>query len=142
MLIFFLLAAAIDKVADRLTGPYNVDSVVEPLNIKISEAIMNFQEVGAEVSQKITQKCGSLGLKRPSRSAGYDNQEDNASMELKFETMKMSSNGKNRKHKKAQEKIDLTLEKLIEDIKIVSSFSRPIRWYLMAAWSSPAVPTV
>ncbi|XP_019767363.2 glypican-6 [Dendroctonus ponderosae] len=114
--------AAIDKVADRLTGPYNVDSVVEPLNIKISEAIMNFQEVGAEVSQKIQQKCGTLGLKRPSRSAGYDSEEDNTSMELKFETMKMGGGGKNRKHKKVQERVEqqqhLTLEKLIEDIKI------------------------
>lgn len=35
--------AAMDKVAERLLGPFNIVMVVEPINIKISEAIMNFQ---------------------------------------------------------------------------------------------------
>ncbi|CAH1133609.1 unnamed protein product [Ceutorhynchus assimilis] len=111
---------AIEKVADRLIGPYNVDSVVEPLNIKISEAIMNFQEIGADVSQKIQAKCGSVGLKRVRRKAGYENPpEENPNMEIRYETMKLNS-GKSKKHKKVQEKVDQTptLDKLIEDIKL------------------------
>lgn len=36
-------AGAMDKVAERLLGSFNIVMVVEPINIKISEAIMNFQ---------------------------------------------------------------------------------------------------
>jgi hypothetical protein len=42
-----------EKVTDRLLGPFNIEMVVEPIDIKISEAIMNFQENGPEVSQKV-----------------------------------------------------------------------------------------
>lgn len=35
----------IEKVAERLLGPFNIVMVVEPINIKISEAIMNFQVI-------------------------------------------------------------------------------------------------
>lgn len=38
--------SAMDKLAERLLGPFNIVMVVEPINIKISEAIMNFQEAG------------------------------------------------------------------------------------------------
>lgn len=42
-----------EKVTDRLLGPFNIEMVVEPIDIKISEAIMNFQENGPEVSQRV-----------------------------------------------------------------------------------------
>jgi hypothetical protein len=42
-----------EKVTDRLLGPFNIEVVVEPIDIKISEAIMNFQENGPEVSQRV-----------------------------------------------------------------------------------------
>lgn len=32
-----------ERVSERLLGPFNIVMVVEPINIKISEAIMNFQ---------------------------------------------------------------------------------------------------
>lgn len=38
--------SAMDKLAERLLGSFNIVMVVEPINIKISEAIMNFQESG------------------------------------------------------------------------------------------------
>lgn len=41
------------KVADRLLGPFNIELVVDPIDIKISDAIMNFQENGYEISQKV-----------------------------------------------------------------------------------------
>lgn len=47
-----------DKVADRLLGPFNIAMVVEPIDIKISEAIMSFQEHNQEISQKIFSGCG------------------------------------------------------------------------------------
>lgn len=34
---------SMEKISDRLLGPFNIVNVVEPINIKISEAIMNFQ---------------------------------------------------------------------------------------------------
>lgn len=34
---------AMDRIIERLLGPFNIVMVVEPINIKISEAIMNFQ---------------------------------------------------------------------------------------------------
>lgn len=37
---------AMDKLAERLLGPFNIVMAIEPINIKISEAIMNFQESG------------------------------------------------------------------------------------------------
>ncbi|KAL1491361.1 hypothetical protein ABEB36_011969 [Hypothenemus hampei] len=115
--------AAIDKVADRLMGPYNVESVVEPLNIKISEAIMTFQDSGTEVSSKIQTKCGTLGLKRPKKDAEYQDEETpgpeevDPDMEIKFDPI-LKKNSK--KHKKGQEKSAAqtpTLDSLIEDIK-------------------------
>lgn len=42
---------SMENVLDRLLGPYNVEAVVEPIHIKISEAIMNFQESGPDLSQ-------------------------------------------------------------------------------------------
>lgn len=35
--------SGMEKLSDRLLGPFNIVMVVEPINIKISEAIMNFQ---------------------------------------------------------------------------------------------------
>lgn len=37
--------AEMEHVSDRLLGPFNIVMVVEPINIKISEAIMNFQVI-------------------------------------------------------------------------------------------------
>lgn len=56
-----------DKVSDRLLGPFNIAVVVEPINVKISEAIMNFQERSQELSQRVFTGCGKpvLGQKPP-----------------------------------------------------------------------------
>ena len=49
----YLFTDALMKVADRLLGPFNIELVVDPIDIKISDAIMNFQENGYEISQKV-----------------------------------------------------------------------------------------
>ncbi|KAJ8951824.1 hypothetical protein NQ318_019798, partial [Aromia moschata] len=111
-------ADAVDKVGDRLLGTYNIESVVTPLNIKISEAVMIFQENGKEVSQKIYAKCGKpTTLSRTRRRADYEEAaRGNADADAKVEPMKM--HGK-KKHKKVTEPVDnlTVLEKLIGDIK-------------------------
>ncbi|KAJ3588503.1 hypothetical protein NHX12_012095 [Muraenolepis orangiensis] len=45
-------------LADRLEGPFNFESVMDPIDVKLSEAIMNMQENSMQVSQKIFQGCG------------------------------------------------------------------------------------
>lgn len=41
-------------VAQRLEGPFNIESVMEPIDVKISEAIMNMQDNSAEVSYRVS----------------------------------------------------------------------------------------
>lgn len=40
-------------VAERLEGPFNIESVMDPIDVKISDAIMNMQENSMQVSQKV-----------------------------------------------------------------------------------------
>lgn len=40
-------------VADRLQGPFNIESVIEPIDIKISDAIMIMQDNSMQVSAKV-----------------------------------------------------------------------------------------
>lgn len=45
-------------VAQRLEGPFNIESVMEPIDVKISEAIMNMQDNSAQVSFRVRQSAG------------------------------------------------------------------------------------
>ncbi|XP_058447046.1 glypican-4 [Malaya genurostris] len=78
--------ATMERVSDRLLGPFNIVMVVEPINIKISEAIMNFQETGQDISNRVFQGCGKPTLGRRRRSTGSD-----SSSELKPLKNKRSS---------------------------------------------------
>uniref|UniRef100_A0A8B9T7B0 Glypican 4 n=1 Tax=Anas platyrhynchos TaxID=8839 RepID=A0A8B9T7B0_ANAPL len=58
-------------VAERLEGPFNIESVMDPIDVKISDAIMNMQENSMQVSQKVFQGCGqpkTLAQGRTARS--------------------------------------------------------------------------
>ncbi|XP_072573715.1 glypican-4 [Paramormyrops kingsleyae] len=46
------------SLAERLEGPFNFESVMDPIDVKISDAIMNMQENSMQVSQKVFQGCG------------------------------------------------------------------------------------
>jgi len=46
-------ADALMLVADRLEGPFNIERVLDPMDVKISEAIMNFQENAEAVTAKV-----------------------------------------------------------------------------------------
>lgn len=63
-------------VAERLEGPFNIESVMDPIDVKISDAIMNMQENSVQVSQKVMKAghwrgraeplpCSSLGHGSP-----------------------------------------------------------------------------
>ncbi|XP_066496105.1 glypican-4 [Tiliqua scincoides] len=58
-------------VAERLEGPFNIESVMDPIDVKISDAIMNMQDNSMQVSQKVFQGCGqpkTLAQGRAARS--------------------------------------------------------------------------
>ncbi|CAM4599289.1 unnamed protein product [Leuciscus chuanchicus] len=40
-------------VTERLEGPFNIESVMEPIDVKISEAIMNMQENSMQISYQV-----------------------------------------------------------------------------------------
>ncbi|KPP76932.1 hypothetical protein Z043_103685 [Scleropages formosus] len=40
------------QVAEKLEGPFSIESVMEPIDVKISEAIMNMQDNSVQVSSK------------------------------------------------------------------------------------------
>ncbi|XP_068428417.1 glypican-6-like isoform X1 [Clinocottus analis] len=57
-------------VAQRLEGPFNIESVMDPIDVKISEAIMNMQDNSAQVSYRVFQGCGQpkpAGMTRSTR---------------------------------------------------------------------------
>ncbi|KAM6980116.1 glypican-6a isoform 2-T2 [Aplochiton taeniatus] len=57
-------------VADRLEGPFNIEAVMEPIDVKISEAIMTMQDNSMQVSAKVFQGCGQpkpAGMGRSAR---------------------------------------------------------------------------
>ncbi|XP_019739831.1 glypican-4 [Hippocampus comes] len=45
-------------LVERLEGPFNFESVMDPIDVKISDAIMNMQENSMQVSQKVFHGCG------------------------------------------------------------------------------------
>ncbi|XP_077153285.1 glypican-6 [Ranitomeya variabilis] len=66
-----LFVDAMLLVADRLEGPFNIESVMDPIDTKISEAITNLRENSVQVSGKVFLGCGqpkSLHSSRTLRS--------------------------------------------------------------------------
>lgn len=53
-------------LSTRLENSFNIESVVDPIDIKISDAIMNFQENGAIVSRTLFEHCGKPKLRKRS----------------------------------------------------------------------------
>ncbi|XP_015240629.1 PREDICTED: glypican-6-like isoform X2 [Cyprinodon variegatus] len=64
-----LFIDAMLAVADRLVGPVNIEAVIEPIDIKISEAIMTMQDNSMQVSAKVFQECGQPKPSSVGRSA-------------------------------------------------------------------------
>ncbi|RXG54796.1 Glypican-4 [Armadillidium vulgare] len=98
---------AMQKLGDRLEGPFNIGHEVPPINLKISNAIMNFQESGLEISNKVFQGCGQPTLGRQTRSTRG---------ELNFERLDFSSRRSNSEDDALRGQ-DEALTKLIREIK-------------------------
>ncbi|KAF2367662.1 Glypican [Trinorchestia longiramus] len=60
---------AMVTVGDRLLNPFNIENVVRPINLQISDAVMNFQVAGANISTMIFRGCGQPSLGRSRREA-------------------------------------------------------------------------
>ncbi|XP_063696624.1 glypican-4 isoform X2 [Culicoides brevitarsis] len=113
--------SAMEKLSERLLGPFNIVMVVEPINIKISEAIMNFQDSGQDITNKIFQECGkpkfqsSINRIRRASKPGYSH----------YDALENNGNKKKRKNKSRQpieknyqkENREPTIDKLIRDIR-------------------------
>lgn len=59
-MVLCVVTDAMLLVADRLQGPFNIEAVIEPVDIKISEAIMAMQENSMQVSAKV--RCQNVIL--------------------------------------------------------------------------------
>lgn len=44
------------QLASRLEGPFNIESVVDPIDVKISDAIMTLQENSPTVKDQVNKK--------------------------------------------------------------------------------------
>ncbi|XP_076858047.1 glypican-6b isoform X2 [Brachyhypopomus gauderio] len=56
-------------LTEKLEGPFNIESVMEPIDVKISEAIMNMQDKSVQLSYQVFQGCGQPKASGTSRSA-------------------------------------------------------------------------
>jgi hypothetical protein len=77
----------------RLETSFNIESVVDPIDIKISEAIMNFQENGIAVSSKLFDQCGKPRIgKRSARdrssASGRRGSSSSSSSSLPIDSLK------------------------------------------------------
>lgn len=50
--------SALNELAMKLSNSYNIETVIRPLDIQISEAIMNFQDNAQNISQHVFSVCG------------------------------------------------------------------------------------
>ncbi|KAM8972784.1 glypican-2 [Pelodytes ibericus] len=66
------LVDGLQELAERLTGPFNVELATESISVKISEAIMTLQEESVQVTAQIFQSCGTPPPSRSKRSPQDD----------------------------------------------------------------------
>lgn len=48
-----LRAGQMRKVMERLEGPFHPAGIISPINVKISEAIMNYQDRSEDINNKV-----------------------------------------------------------------------------------------
>nr|CAH0102266.1 unnamed protein product [Daphnia galeata] len=103
---------ALLKVSDRLLGPFNIELVVDPIDIKISDAIMNFQENGYEISQKVFKGCGQPRLGKRSATTSEINFES-----VKFDRAGSGGSGTGGANVRPTTAAGTSLDRLVRDIK-------------------------
>lgn len=101
---------AMVNVGGRLENPFNIENVVQPVNYKVSDAIMNFQESGHDISNKVFQGCGPPRLGRSKRQAPVEG-------ELSQEFLEFRTNI--RQDKKRDKEMDtIYVSRHVHEIKI------------------------
>ena len=129
---------AVDKIADRLLGPFNIEMLVSPINLKISEAIMNFQESSNDVTQRVFKGCGRPQLgRRRRRSRSRDEHEIDEQKPLIFEeedeelpVARAQKSGRGRGGGDERSNSAIILDKLVKEIKQRIRDSRQFWLYL------------
>ena len=58
------LSDNVQSLSERLIGPFDIEDVVDPIGVSISEGIMNFQNSGYEITGKVFQDCGTPRLQK------------------------------------------------------------------------------
>ncbi|KAG1701400.1 Lipase maturation factor 1 [Nymphon striatum] len=58
------------KLSTRLEDAFNIEDVVNPINLEISHAIMNYQENTVKISEKVLEKCGKGVIMRKRNTDG------------------------------------------------------------------------
>ncbi|KAL4220516.1 Glypican-6 [Mactra antiquata] len=106
---------ALKMVAQRLEGPFNIETVVDPIDVKISEAIMNFQEDAGEVTERIFKGCGD-----PRKDSSYRYKRQSASNYDEYaygkEFISYTRNGGGSNERPATA-AGTNLDRLVKDIK-------------------------
>ncbi|XP_013772965.2 glypican-6-like [Limulus polyphemus] len=96
-------------LASRLESSFNIEAVVDPIEIRISEAVMNFQENGPAVSKRLFEKCGKPRLgKREARK------------ELEFKTYTFGS--RHNFHRATKSGLDRLVDKIKKKIRRTKDF--------------------
>ena len=55
-----LLSAALGTLSERLQGPYDLEMIIFDLDVKISTAVMEFQNQGHKITQSVFEECGTV----------------------------------------------------------------------------------
>ena len=55
---------SVQSLSERLVGPFDIEDVVDPIGVSISEGIMNFQNSGYDITGKVFQDCGTPRLQK------------------------------------------------------------------------------
>ena len=95
----------------RLETSFNIESVVDPIDIKISEAIMNFQENGIAVSNKLFDQCGKPRIGKRSARDRSSASARRTSSSFPVDSLKYN------KTPQAQSSSSTSIEKLLADVK-------------------------
>ncbi|XP_042227686.1 glypican-4-like [Homarus americanus] len=100
---------AMVNVGERLENPFNIENVVQPVNYKVSDAVMNFQEAGHDISNKVFNGCGPPRLGRSKR-------QEPVKGELSQEFLDFSANNRQEK-KRDKETENISVSKHVHEIK-------------------------
>uniref|UniRef100_A0A8C6YPD3 Glypican-1 n=1 Tax=Nothoprocta perdicaria TaxID=30464 RepID=A0A8C6YPD3_NOTPE len=78
-------------VADRIDGPYNVDTVIGTIHMRIAEAISNLQENKDSITAKVFQGCGNPKINTKGSSSEDKKRRGKVTLEAKSSAQALKS---------------------------------------------------